>query len=56
MAKKEKTYKVNVDMKYSMDYEIKASSQAEAKRKAWEKFKKRPQKKLFELLADKVDI
>lgn len=53
MRKIKKEYSVNVDMHWSMDYEVKACSAAEAKRLAWEKFKKNPPKKCFEILADK---
>lgn len=48
-----KTYEVNIDMKWSKDYKIKATSAAEAKRIAWEKFKSNPGKSLFEILAEK---
>lgn len=51
--KKQKTYSVNIDMKWSQDYVIKATSMTEAKKKAWEKFKKNPPKKIFEILASK---
>lgn len=50
--KKQKTYLVNIDMKWSEEYSIKAKTEAEAKKKAWEKFKKNPPKNLFEILAD----
>lgn len=52
---KKKNYTVNIDMKWSIDYNIKASSIAEARKLAWERFKKNPPKKLFELSADKND-
>ena len=52
MSKIKKEYSVNVDMRWSMDYEIKACSETEAKRLAWEKFKKNPPKKCFEISAD----
>jgi hypothetical protein len=48
-----KTYEVNIDMKWSVIKLVTAKTAAEAKRKAWKKF--RPAKKNFELLADKVD-
>ena len=51
--KKQKTYQVNIDMKWSQDYSIKAGSITEARRKAWEKFKKNLPKGLFEIVADK---
>lgn len=51
--KKIKTYLVNIDMKWSQEYSIKAGSATEAKKKAWEKFKKSPPKNLFEILVDK---
>lgn len=55
MAKNNKTYTVNIDMKWSIDYIVEASSQAEAQQKAWEKFKKKPPKKLFELMVANTD-
>ncbi len=48
-----KEYTVNIDMHWSTEYIIKAPTEAEAKQKAWEKFKKNPPKKDFEILADK---
>lgn len=53
MNKIKKEYLVNVDMRWSIDYEVKACSETEAKRLAWEKFKKNLPKKCFEILADK---
>lgn len=50
MAKK--NYVVNVNMKWSKDYKIKADTKAEAKKIVWEKFKKSIPKDLFELLVD----
>lgn len=50
--KKKKTYSVNIDMKWSHDSTVRASTLAEAKKIAWERFKKHPPKGLFELLAD----
>lgn len=40
MNKIKKEYLVNVDMRWSIDYEVKACSETEAKRLAWEKFKR----------------
>lgn len=37
-------------MKWSQEYFIKTGSITEAKKKAWEKFKKNPPKRLFEIL------
>lgn len=51
--KKQNTYQVNIDMKWSEKYTIKAGSATEAKKKAWEKFKKNSPKNLFEILANK---
>lgn len=51
--KKTKTYSVSIDMKWSEEYTVQATTAAEAKRIAWERFKKNPPKKLFELLADR---
>ena len=48
-----KTYRVNIDMRWSKDIVVKATSAAEAKRKAWDIFKKRPARNLFGLLADR---
>lgn len=50
-----KTYRVNVDMKWSTDYVIKAKTTGEAKKKAWARFKRACPRKLFELLADRED-
>lgn len=47
--KKKKTYVVNIDMRYSKDYIITAGTMEEAKKKAWEKFKNRPTKILFDI-------
>lgn len=54
-AKTIKTYSINIDMKWSQEYIIKAKSKADAKKKAWLRFKKRCPKGLFELLVDKID-
>lgn len=51
----QKKFVVNIDMKWSEDIHIKAKNMAEAKKKAWNKFKKRCPKKNFEILADKID-
>lgn len=48
-----KTYVVNIDMKWSVDLTIKAKTASEARKKAWRRF--RPNRKNFELLADKLD-
>lgn len=50
--KKKKTYSVNIDMKWSKECKVRATTAAEAKKIAWERFKKNPSKGLFELLAD----
>jgi hypothetical protein len=55
MATKLKTFSVNVDMTWSEDYTVKAKTLAEAKKKAWQRFKNRPPKKNFTLMADKVE-
>ena len=39
MTKKNKTYNVSFDMKYSYNYTVKAKTPAEAKKKAFAKFK-----------------
>lgn len=47
-----KDYVVNVDMKYSIDYHVKARTAGEAKKKAWNKHINRPPRKLYDLMAD----
>ena len=37
-----RTYEVTVDMTWSQSYTVKAKTAAEARRKAWGKFKRRP--------------
>lgn len=54
-AKKTKTYEVTVDMTWSQSYTVKAKTAAEAKRKAWEKFKKHSPKSCFTLMEDRID-
>lgn len=49
---KNKKYLVNIDMKWSQEYSIKAGSASEAKKKAWEKFKNKLPKNSFEILSD----
>lgn len=49
MAKKNKTYLVGIDMNASTEYVIRAKNKAEAKKMAFERFKKRLPKKLFDL-------
>lgn len=53
MKKAKKGYTVNIDMKWSKDYTVKANSLAEAKKIAWDKFKSNPPKSCFEILADR---
>lgn len=55
MVKKIKTYEVTVDMTWSQSYTVKAKTAAEAKRKAWEKFKKHPPKSCFTLMEDRIN-
>lgn len=50
--KKNKNYTVNIDMEWSKDYKIKATTKSEAKKIAWERFKKSIPKDLFELSVD----
>ena len=45
-----KTYEVEVSMTWSQSYTVKAKTAAEARRKAWEKFKRRPPKSCFTLM------
>lgn len=49
-----KTYQVNIDMIWSTSKIVKAKSKAEAKKKAWEKFKKTPPKKDFSIDVDEL--
>ena len=39
MKKENKTYNVSFDMKYSYNYTVQAKTKAEAKKKAFERFK-----------------
>jgi len=55
MKKKSKRYRVDVYMKWTEEYVVRANTAAEAKRKAWERFKKRPPKTCFAFLADRDD-
>ncbi len=55
MKKKKSKYEVNIDMKWSIDYTVNAVSMAEAKKKAWEIFKKRPPKLCFEILGEYIN-
>ena len=50
-----KTYEVEVSMPWSQSYTVKAKTAAEARRKAWEKFKRRPPKSCFTLMEDRID-
>lgn len=50
-----KTYEVEVSMTWSQSYTVKAKTAAEARRKAWEKFKRRPPKSCFTLMEDRID-
>jgi len=49
-----KTYQVNIDMIWSTSRNVKAKSKAEAKKKAWEKFKNKLPKKDFSIDADEL--
>lgn len=49
-----KTYVINISMKWSEDVTVQAKTKAEAKKKAWQKFSKRPQKKSFDFLIDEA--
>ena len=44
-----KTYSVNIDMVWSQEYSVKARTAAEARQKAFERFKKRTKKKDFNI-------
>lgn len=55
MKMKEKTFSVNIDMVWSMDYVVKAKTKSEAKKKAWDKFKKNPPKKIFRIEPQQED-
>ena len=50
---KQKTYEVTIDQTWSQTYKVKAKNQAEAKKKAWERFK--PKKSLFKFWVDLLD-
>ena len=50
-----RTYEVTVDMTWSQSYTVKAKTAAEAPRKAWGKFKRRPPKSCFTLMEDRID-
>jgi hypothetical protein len=52
-AKTKKEYTVNVDMKWSKNYTVKAESISEAKKLAWDKFKTNLPKSCFSVLIDK---
>lgn len=47
-----KTYAVNVDVVWSADIRVKANNAADAKRKAWKKFKAKKQNCIIS--ADKI--
>ena len=50
---KNKKYRVNIDMNYSVDVVVSAKNLREAEKKAWERFsKKKPNKKYFQIYAD----
>lgn len=48
-----KLYEVTIAQSWSQVYKVKAETQAEAKQKAWKKFK--PKKSLFKLWVDLCD-
>ena len=50
-----KTYEVEVSMTWSEIYTVKAKTASEARRKAWEKFKRHPPKSCFTLMEDRID-
>jgi len=47
-------YAVNIDLKFSQDFEVEATSEADAKRKALEKFKRDTPKKDFSFAVEMV--
>jgi len=47
-----KTYRVTIDMVWSIQKDVKANNASEAKKKAWSKFKNRLPKKDFSIDAD----
>lgn len=55
MSKKQKTYEVNFDMIWSHDVKVKATSKAEAKQKAFEKFLKRLKRSDFRIDVEDVE-
>lgn len=50
-----KNFTVNIDMRWSEDIKVKAKTKAEARKIAWEKFKKRLPKKNFTISEDQDD-
>lgn len=52
---KEKIYEVNIDMIWSHTFTVKAKSAAEARNKAFEKFKIKVKKKDFHLSENRID-
>ena len=52
-AKREiKTFRTNIDMKWSLDIVTTGRTAGEAKKKAWTQFKRRCPRNIFELLTD----
>lgn len=47
-------YAVNIDLKFSQDFEVEATSEADAKRKALEKFKRDTPKKDFSFAVEMI--
>ena len=50
MEDKLREFEVTINQKWSETYKVKAKTQSEARRKAWEKFK--PKRSLYELIVD----
>lgn len=55
MKKTAKTYEVEIDMIWSETYTVKAKTAAEARRKAWAKFKRCPPKSCFTFTEEKIE-
>ncbi len=52
---KNKLYTVNIDLVWSQDFTVSAKTEAEARKKAWKRFKRYPHKKDFRIEADRID-
>lgn len=55
MSKNKKSYRVEISEKYSQDFVVKASTKAEARRIAFERYKKRIKQYDFDIEVD-IDV